>query len=107
MKQLPDHNIIQVVLAASDEATINDSQLFEDLCAYINELIAHDFERLVSILYRIDVSEKKIKQMLEQQQDVDAADTIARLIIERQLQKLKSRQENRRDKEDIATEESW
>ncbi len=107
MKKLPDHNIIQLVLGASDEVTISDPEMFRDLKTYINELIAHDFERLVSLLYRIDVSEQKIKQMLQDQQGVDAAETIATLIIERQLQKLKSRQENRRDKNDISSEESW
>ena len=106
MKQLPDHDIMQVVLAA-DEVTVNDPALFQNLCAYINDLIAHDFERLVSILYRIDVNEKKIKQMLQEQQGVDAAETIAGLIIERQLQKLKSRRENRLDQEGVDSEERW
>lgn len=107
MKELPDHTIIQQVLAALEEKAIKDPHMFGQLCNYINQLIAYDFERLVSLLYRIDVREDKIKHMLRQQQGVNTAETIAELIIERQLQKLKSRQENRRDQEDIDAEEGW
>ncbi|MBC7867956.1 MAG: hypothetical protein H7X88_10535 [Gloeobacteraceae cyanobacterium ES-bin-316] len=107
MDQLPDHTIIQNLLEVTEESVLKDPQLFHKLCAYINELIINDFERLVSLLYRIDVSEKKIKTFLQRQPGVNAAETIAVLIIERQLQKIKSRQENRREKTDIDLNESW
>ncbi len=57
----------------------------------INQLLLHDFEKLVGILYRIDVNEKKLKQLLEGNAGQDAAPLIADLIIERQLQKIESR----------------
>lgn len=107
MNQLPDHTIINTVFSASEELNLKDKKLFEDLSFYINHLINHDFERLVSLLYRIDVDEKKLQSLLVQLPGTNAADTIASLMIERQLQKIKSRQENRRDKNDIADEEKW
>jgi hypothetical protein len=107
MNQLPDHTIIDRVFSTSEELNLKDKKLFEDLCIYINHLIVHDFERLVSLLYRIDVDEKKLQSLLVQLPETNAADTIATLIIERQLQKIKSRQENRRDKNDMNEEESW
>ena len=53
---------------------------------------------LVQILYRIDVSEKKIKTLLKENQGSDAGKIIASLIIERQMQKIKSRQQTGRDR---------
>jgi hypothetical protein len=65
------------------------------LAVYINKLIEADFHKLISILYRLDVSETKLRQLLEENTGSDAAVIIADLIIERQIQKLKSRNENK------------
>jgi hypothetical protein len=80
--------------------------LNEKLSEYINHLIQTNFEKLVSLLYRIDVSEAKLKYLLQQNPGEDAGKIIAGLIIERQLQKIKSRQEHRRDSND-SDEEAW
>ena len=45
---------------------ISLDELKENLMQYINHLIQNNFEKLVSLLYRIDVSEKKLKQILQQ-----------------------------------------
>ncbi len=68
-------------------------QLKAQLTAYINDLINHDFEKLIYYLYRIDVHEQKIKQLLQQHEGENAAEILAQLIIDRQLQKIKFRQE--------------
>ena len=107
MNSKPDHHITDIIFSATEETIVNDKKLFEDLSAYINELINHDFERLVSLLYRLDVDEKKLRSLLSHQPGINAGDNIAALIIERQLQKIKSRKENRRDKNDIGQEERW
>ena len=80
--------------------------LKEQLSSHINFLIQSDFQKLVSILYRVDVSESKLKHMLKETRGDDAADIIADLIIERQLQKIKSRQQHRND-ENISNDEKW
>ena len=87
-------------------ADISFQELKEKLAAHINHLINHDFEKLVSLLYRIDVNENKIRQLLEQQGGEDAAGLIADLIIERQLQKIKSRKETKSNNE-IPGDEKW
>lgn len=107
MNQLPDHTITDIVFSAKEELIIKDEKLFAELSAYINQLINNDFERLVTLLYRIDVDEKKLRSILTFQHGINSGDTIATLIIERQLQKIKSRRENRRDINDISEEESW
>jgi hypothetical protein len=77
------------------------------LSAYINELIKIDFEKLVGYLYRIDVHEQKLKQLLKEHPDEQAGNIIAALIIERQLQKIKTRQQFSQRDNDIAEEEKW
>ncbi len=54
-----------------------------DLIAYINDCIQHDFNKLVQLLYRIDVSEEKLKYILQLNPNEDAAKLIAAFIIER------------------------
>ena len=73
----------------------------------INELITNNFHQLVSILYRIDVNERKLKFLLQENVGEDAAVIIADLIIERQLQKIKSREAFRQNWSDEDGEEKW
>ena len=54
-----------------------------DLIAYINDCIQNDFNKLVQLLYRIDVSEEKLKSILQLNPNEDAAKLIAAVIIER------------------------
>ena len=86
---------------------ISFEELQNKLAAHINYLIQHHFEKLVSLLYRIDVSEAKIKSLLQQQPNEDAAKIIADLIIERQLQKIKTRQQFSQRDNDFDEEEKW
>ncbi|PWT77256.1 MAG: hypothetical protein C5B59_04600 [Bacteroidetes bacterium] len=81
-------------------------ELREALALRIRELIDHDFNGLVQLLYRIDVNEKKLRQMLNDQVNEDAALLIAGLIIERQLQKIHTRKFFRQDNRD-SDEERW
>lgn len=85
--------------------TLSKENLLQTLSEYINFLIQKDFQKLVSILYRIDVSENKLKQVLENSNE-EAGKIIATLIIERQEQKIKSRQQfSQRDNTSFDEEE--
>ena len=86
---------------------ISPEELKEKLSQYINELIRTNFQKLITLLYRIDISEPKLKALLHENFDADAAVIIADLIIERQLQKIKSSQQfSQRDK-NIDENEKW
>lgn len=61
----------------------------------IDRLIARDFEALMFLLYRIDVSERVVKDAIAAAKGENAAGIIANLIIERQLQKIASREKFR------------
>lgn len=82
-------------------------ELREKISAHINRMIQNNFEQLVNLLYRIDVSETKIKALLQMQQDVNAGDIITELIIERQLQKIKSRQDFKPNNDTFDENEKW
>jgi hypothetical protein len=69
-------------------------------------LLEHRFERLLSLLYRVDVSEKALKSHLLRFPDEDAALLIATLLLDRQLQKIESRRSHRQEGEDC-NEERW
>jgi hypothetical protein len=77
------------------------------LAEKMNELIKNDFNHLVQILYRIDVNEARLKQVLKDNPNEDAGKIIAQLIIERQQQKIISRNEFKKQQEDIDEEEKW
>ena len=77
------------------------------LTAHINNLINSNLEKLVSLLYRLDISEDKIRSSLDGNHEQDAAPMIAQLIIERQEQKIKSRQQYTRRDQSIDEEDAW
>jgi hypothetical protein len=85
---------------------ISLEELKEKLAGHINHLINHDFEKLVSLLYRIDVNENKMRNVLDNKEGENAPLLIAGLIIERQLQKLKTRKESKSNNE-IPDDEKW
>ena len=61
------------------------------LAEKLNGLIRSDFNALVTILYRVDVNEARLKELLRTAAGEDAGRIMARLIIERQEQKIKTR----------------
>lgn len=86
------------LLEFNSDQKSNDEQ-FAILVAFIDDLIRNDFNRLVSILYRVDISEAKLKQKLAENTDIKipAAETIARLFIAREEEKIISRAKYRRE----------
>lgn len=79
----------------------------EQLAAYINDLINHDFSYLVQLLYRLDVSEQKLKTMLQETAGTDAAWQIADSIISRQIEKINTRRRFSTNRDDIPDEDKW
>ena len=69
--------------------------LREMVIRYINDLILHDFQKLVTLLYKVDVNENKLKKILKKEAEKDAAEIIAHMIIEREIQKLETRKQFR------------
>jgi len=98
--------IIQIV---NDAFSLNahEDDLALLLAEKINYLIVNDFNKLIYVLYRADINEKKLNLLLAENKKENAGKIIAALFIERQMQKIKSRQEHRRDQNNIPEEDRW
>lgn len=107
---MEEEELIQSVnkeLALELPARLSLAELKEQLTQYINQLINTDFEKLIFYLYRIDVHEEKMKQLLQAHEGEHAAALIAGLIIDRQVQKIKTRAGFTTTSADEDGEERW
>ena len=73
----------------------------------INELIQSDFQQLVLVLYRVDVNEDKLRYLLKENSEENAATILADLLVERQTQKIISRKQFSKRDNDIEENEKW
>jgi len=99
--------ILNTELAIELPEKISYSELEKKIAEHVDHLIQHNFQQLVVILYRVDVSEQKLKTLLNENTGTDAGHIIAGLIIERELQKIKSRREYKGQNNDIDENEKW
>jgi len=104
---MEDNKHIEELLNLNDQLTVLEKlEMKEHLIFYINHLLLHDFNKLVQILYRVDVDEKRLRELLQQNQETDAAVIIANLLIQRQEEKIKTK-EAFKSSNDIPEEEKW
>lgn len=88
----------------------NRDELATALAVAINQMIIHNRDRLIQLLYRMDISEKKLKTLLQEHPQTDAGQIIAALVIEREQQKLASRAANKlkgNEATDVEGTERW
>ncbi len=69
--------------------TTDEEHLLAVVAARVGDLLEHDMDFLMGMLYRLDVLEEKIKTALRSHEPTDIA--LARLIIERQKQRYKTK----------------
>jgi hypothetical protein len=102
----------ETVLQLSEDAAlavqpgITSEQLEELLAQRLEELISHNFQQFVLLLYKIDVAENKVREVLESDITPAAYRKIAALLIQRQQQKIISRKEFTKPIDDDE-EEKW
>jgi len=72
----------------------------EDLIERIVRLLNTYPERLMAVLYRIDVSEQRIREIFDTTFPTEIPEKIADAVIERQLQKARTRQRLKNESED-------
>jgi len=91
-----DKELIQIINKQIDTNLTEDiskNELHQKITIFINDLILNDFQKLIAILYKVDVDEKKLKRILRENAGTDAGEIIATLIIERELQKIETRKQ--------------
>ncbi|QHS61443.1 hypothetical protein [Chitinophaga agri] len=87
-------------------AGLTYEQLEEALAVKLEELISTDFQQFVLLLYKIDVSEHSIRQVLEADLTPAVYRKIAALLIDRQQEKIISRKKYSQPPPDDG-EEKW
>jgi hypothetical protein len=91
-KQEEIRNYLQNELAVTIQPGSAWKEMEKILSEYIEDLIQRDFDKLVSLLYRIDVSESRLRKVLAENTGVHTSELVSQMIIERQLQKIESRE---------------
>ena len=84
----------------------NADELINQLTAILTHLILNDINRLLLILYRVDLQEEKVLTILRENPIADAARLLAEALISRQLQKIQSRIKTG-PAPDIPEDEKW
>lgn len=107
MENMDVINYFNKELSLQIPLNVSYQQLHALLSSHINNLVKNDFEKLVAYLYRIDVNEEKLIKILKQYPDEDAGNIIASLILERQEQKIKTREQFSKRADDLDSEEKW
>jgi hypothetical protein len=70
-------------------------RLFAFLQSRVNELLDRDMERLMNALYRIDVPEKQVKEILHLAQPEEISGALTKAILDREKQKVITRRQYR------------
>jgi hypothetical protein len=84
---------LQNELLIGENEVTSFADLKEKWALYFDSLIQNDFPKLVSLFYRIDISEDKLRRILKENPDENAGKMITSLVIERLLQKIRTRNE--------------
>jgi hypothetical protein len=81
--------------------TLTEEEILKLLAEKIVPIIQKGPDAFYQLMYRLDISEKKLMAILHEK---DVADKIARLIYDRQLQKIRSRQAHRNQQHNDITD---
>lgn len=87
--EFPEKKIINDLIYRKDNYVMTEIQRV--LAGKIKELIENNFEKLQNILYRIDLDQRKVHELYIANTNGDFPNLLAKLIIERQLEKVKTR----------------
>lgn len=77
------------------------------LASLLNDMILHRFDLLIALLYKIDVPEAHVKQLLQAHPQTDAGMLLAELLLQRQAQKKATLKKLIINPADIPEEDRW
>lgn len=66
-------------------------ELFDQLILHISNLLNSSYQRLMSLLYQIDVGEAKLAKLIDERPGSSVAEVITEAILERELLKVLTR----------------
>jgi len=84
-------SILKIISKDFDiEENLSEDQLREVLIEAFAYLVDNDFPKLIQILYKADVDQYKLKELLETADGSSSAEVIADVYIARQMAKLET-----------------
>ncbi len=91
------YQLIRKDLGLEEELEIGEEEssfgwLMSYLEKQINYLLDHDFNRLINAMYRIDIPDHQVNELLYSSQTGELALNLAKVIIEREKQKVMTRE---------------
>lgn len=84
-------------ISISNEESISEEELLDAITARVSTMLDKNPELLFSYMYRLDVLEEKIQFALKHQKNVPADMALAQLILDRQKQRILSKQKYKSD----------
>jgi hypothetical protein len=83
-----DHEIFNDLEAFGQQDEMQETELLNAIAIRVQELLNTDKGLLLSYMYRLDIAERKIAEALENQGDESIAHVLAKLILQRQKDRL-------------------
>ncbi|MBK8701349.1 MAG: hypothetical protein IPN29_18110 [Saprospiraceae bacterium] len=83
--------VIRDNLGLESTEDLTSEEMIALIARRVNELLETDKDLLLSYLYRLDISMKKINEMLRLKNLIPPHESIARLIFHRQLDRIKTK----------------
>ena len=84
-------SLIKIISKDFDiEDNLSEERLKQAMISAFSYLIENDFPKLIQILYKADVDQYKLKELLENTEGLTSAEVIANAYINRQLAKIET-----------------
>lgn len=84
-------SLIKIISKDFDiEDHLSEERLKQAMIYAFNYLVDNDFPKLIQILYKADVDQYKLKELLENTEGLSSAEVIANAYIERQKAKVET-----------------
>ena len=104
-EQVPEDNLLPLLrrfeVEEASEGHYTEYQVLEMLSRRIAWLMEHRMEFLFSQLYRMDIDERQVRQVLDPaHSNEDPAIGLARLVMRRQMERLRTKKDIRVDEID-------
>lgn len=88
---MKDFDTFNLEITFSGDIQMAYSEIHGQLAHHLDHLLDHSYNRLIALLYRIDLSESDIKLGVLHLPNYNFSQAMAHLIIERELRKVLSR----------------
>jgi len=80
---------------ASNELPVKSNPSIQELHKYltiaIGSMLDREFNKLLNLLYRVDIEESLVAEVLHAENPSEVASELARLVIDREMKKVESR----------------